>query len=187
MNKLIFIPIFSLFLGCAGMGLMTPQMQSKMEEFKEQNIPFMIYGMYIGTNSVGGVTVYIQPRITTPKTIKYIRMTFSAYNEVGDKVVGSIRGSNTFTGEVTGPLNFGDRIDGYIWSWGNAWYNSTIYCIKPISVSVEYMDGTIERFDDEIEGEYPTVTILPVSTLYAPEDLRIKDIGKQRYWVDCNW
>jgi len=178
LKKLLLISILSLFLGCASIGAVTPEMKSHMEVLKAKGIPFMIVAMYTGTpNSVGGVGTIVFPRITTPKAIKYISMTFSAYNEVGDKVVGSIKGNNTFTGKVTGPLNFGDKV--HWWEWKNAWYNSSIHCIKLLSVEVEYMNGSEETY----EGE-------DVTKLYAPEKFRMRDgvpsNRKKKLW-SCSW
>ena len=171
MNKLLLISILSLFFGCASIGLMSPELMARMEEFRGEELPFMIVAMYTGTpNSVGGVDAYVIPRITTPKTIKYVSMTFSAYNEVGDKVIGSIKSNNTFTGKVTGPLNFGDKVDW--WKWGTAWYNNSIHCLKLTTVSVEYMDGDVKVY---LEKE--------LDQLYAPEELRIKGA---KYW-SCPW
>ena len=187
MKKLLLIPILLLFLGCASVGFMTPAMKSHMEVLKTQDIPFMIVAMYTSKpNPVGGVDVYVIPRITTPKTIKYISMTFSIYNTIGDEVYDSKWGGefilnsigfNDFTGKVTGPLSFGDKVE---WKWDNAWYNSDIHCLKLRKVDVEYMDGSRKTFKGNgTVGRRK----YPLKTLYAPKELRVRG-GK--YW-SCTW
>ena len=176
MKKLLLIPILLLFLGCESVGFMTPAMKSYMEVLKTQDIPFMIVAMYTSKpNPVGGVDAYVIPRITTPKTIKYISMTFSIYNTIGDEVYDSKWGGefilnsigfNDFTGKVTGPLKNGDKVDW--WKWDNAWYNSDIHCLKLRKVNVEYIDGGEETFKGE-----------NITKLYAPKNLRIKGA---KYW-----
>ena len=46
--------------------------------------------------------------------------------------------------------------------------------MKLETVRVEYMDGSVITYRADEEEIYPTVTISPISTLYAPEDLRVK-------------
>ena len=179
MKKRLVIPIFFLF-SCASIEFISTDILATMEDFKNEGLPFMIVAMYTGTpNAVGGVDAYVIPRITTPKTIKYVSMTFSVYNAVGDEVFDSKWGGefilnsigfNDFTGKVTGPLNIGDKVDW--WKWDNAWYNSDIHCLKLRKVNVEYMDGGEETFKGE-----------KITKLYAPKDLRIKGA---KYW-SCDW
>ena len=111
-------------------------MKAHMEILRTQDIPFMIVAMYTSKpNAVGGVDAYVIPRITTSRTIKNVSITFSVYNKVGDEVYDSKWGGefilnsigfNDFTGKVTGPFNFGDKVE---WKWDNAWYNSDIHCL----------------------------------------------------------
>ena len=172
--------MFSLFLSCASIGAVTPEMKSHMEVLKAKGIPFMIVAMYTGTpNAVGGVDAHVIPRITTPKTIKYVSMTFSIFNAVGDEVYDSKWGGefiinsigfNDFTGKVTGPLKYNDKVDW--WKWDNAWYNSDIHCLKLRKVKVEYMNGSEEIF---MGGD--------ITKLHAPKDLRMKG---SMFW-SCDW
>ena len=187
LKKLLFISILSLFFGCASIGRVSPAMTSHMEVLKTQDIPMMIVNIYISTpNTVGGVDVYVIPRITTYKTIKYINMTFSVFNAIGDEVYDSKWGGEfiinsigfyDFTGKVTDPLNFGDKVE---WKWDNAWYNSDIHCLIIQKVDVEYLDGNSKTFkgiDTVGKRKYP------LTTLYAPKELRSR-YGK--FW-SCIW
>ena len=151
-NTFILLSLFLIF-SCARIGFIFSDVIATMEDYKDEGLPFMIVAMYTSKpNPVGGVDAYVIPRITTPKTIKYISMTFSIYNTVGDEVYDSKWGGefilnsigfNDFTGKVTGPFNFGDKVE---WKWDNAWYNSDIYCLIIQRVDVEYLDGNSKIF-----------------------------------------
>ena len=148
-----------------------------MEEFRDHGVPIMITGMYPSApNSAGGVDIHVYPWITTSKTIKYVRMNFSAYNAVGDEMTCRVRRwdeDNTFTGYITGPLEFGNISWGK-WAWKNAWYNNDVDCIKLNWVNVEYMDGNIVTYGG-----------MEKQKLYAPKELRVK-FGNKLYW-ECPW
>jgi len=141
--------------------------QDAINEFTAKEIPFMIYGIQTNINSACGVSVSIYPHITTHKIIKYIEISVSAYNAVGDKVYGSIRQENTSMLKKTGPLSLGDP--SYMWKWV-PWYNCTVHCIEMLSVKVEYMDGGFSIYGGE-----------DLEKLYAPEKYRLE--GR---WNVCN-
>lgn len=56
-------------------------------------------------NSVGGVSVEFSFRNNSGKSIKYIDVTVSAYNRVGDRAYDEIRGTSSSTLTVIGPFN----------------------------------------------------------------------------------
>ena len=142
---------------------------SYMLELKKSNIPLMITSISNKEpKKSSGVDIQIRTQITTDKTIKHTRTKLSAYNAVHDKVTCDIRGYNVFTGRATGPYNFGDKTESHnavIWSWSNAYYNFSLDCIKPLSINIEYMDGSKELY----EGAN-------LSKLYAPEKFRFPNM-----------
>ena len=183
LKKLQFISILSLFFGCASIGGVSPAMTSHMGVLKTQDIPMMIVDIYISKpNSVGGVDAYVIPRITSSKTIKYVSITFSVFNAVGDEVYDSKWGGefilnntgfNDFTGQATGPLNFGDKVE---WKWTNAWYNSDIHCLKLQKIEIEYMDSNIDIW----EGK-------KLTKLYAPDKFKVGMRSETKWSTVCDW
>ena len=172
MKKLLIIAF--LFMGCASQfGTVTPEVKSYMEELKAQDVPFMIVGMVSGRpNSVGGVDIYIAPRITTPKTIKYIYFEVEPYNAVGDIQHSEVGWTSTKSMQVTGPISWGDKPSK--WSWDTVWYNHSIHCIELLTVVVEYMDGSLETYKDDAAYAvdlYDSTKV--ISKLYAPEKFRL--------------
>lgn len=100
-------------------------------------------------DSANGVDFSIEWRYyDKSKVIKYIYFTVVPYNEVGDIQKGTIRKYSTFTGKITGPIKA--SFDFRNPTWGTAWYNNTISCIKLTKVKVEYMDGTSYTYVNEL-------------------------------------
>lgn len=91
-------------------------------------------------NSAGGVDLSLSVENTSEKIIKYITITFRAYNAVGDRVNCQIRRSSRFIGQITGPI---EPTSQRYPNWTNAWYNYSIEYADITDISIEYMDGTI--------------------------------------------
>jgi len=93
-------------------------------------------------NSVGGVDVSIGYENRSEETIKYMDVTFRAYNAVGDRVSCRIRRTSQFEGRITGPINQtqGGQRSG---NWSCAWYNNSISHAEITNIRIEYMNGTI--------------------------------------------
>lgn len=100
-------------------------------------------------NSANGVDFSIDwAYIDNAKDIKYIEFTVTPYNNVGDLQRCNISGHSNFTGKVTGPISANDKFDNS--TWGTAWYNSTISCIKLNKVEVFYLDGSKYTYVKEL-------------------------------------
>ena len=164
MKKILLSLLLPIFFSCsAQMGALTPEMKTYMAELNTQNVPFMIVNFVSDApNSAGGVSVYTVPRITSPKTIKYVNFTVEPYNAVGDIQSGQIRNESKMTLEKVGPFTFGDKVT--LWGWDNVWYNQTITCVELLSVDVEYMDGSKETYKGDT-----------LSKVLAPEIFRTKE------------
>lgn len=63
-----------------------------------------IMNMSLSRNSVGGISIDLDYRNNSGRTIKYIEWHATAYNRVGDPVLDDIRGKSTVTLRVTGPV-----------------------------------------------------------------------------------
>jgi cell division protein FtsB len=108
-------------------------------------------------NSANGVDFSIDwAYLDKTKDIKYIQFTVTPFNSVGDLQTCRIGGHSKFTGKVTGPIKASDKFD--LSTWGTAWYNSTISCIKINKVQVFYLDGSsytyIKELPEILESNY---------------------------------
>jgi hypothetical protein len=94
-----------------------------------------------GINSANGVNLTASVTNPNPKSaIKYLTVSVTPFNAVGDVVRSSIGGISTTSIKVTGPISFEDETK--ILQWDAIWYNPTINCAKVNSISVEYMNGS---------------------------------------------
>ena len=100
-------------------------------------------------NSADGVDFSIQWRFLNPhKTIRYIHFTVRPYNRVGDVRRGRIGGHSDYTGYITGPLEASPK--GFDNTWGVAWYNRDISCVRLTRVRIEYTDGSSYTYVREL-------------------------------------
>lgn len=110
----------------------------------EKRLPFVIQRVWTGNpNAADGVSMHLAFLPTNRKTIKYIRANVTAYNEVGDRVLGRHNDSYSRPLNITGPLEVAEYpVEVESFYWENLWYNSTITCARMTRLEVEYMDGT---------------------------------------------
>lgn len=94
-------------------------------------------------DSAGGLYLYVNFTNNSPKTIKYIRVSFTFYNAVNDPIVLQYKTSEVLTGEMVGPFATGEGISDLSQGWGK-FYNWTIDSVKLVKIQIEYMDGTTE-------------------------------------------
>jgi hypothetical protein len=120
------------------------------ERINLHNYDILVRGAAVdNVNSAGGVDIAIDwVYLNNKKDIKYIEFTFSPYNNVSDVQSSEIGGYTRFTGQATGPIKA--MKDFTISKWSNAWYNSSITCIKIVKVKVDYMDGSSYVYINEI-------------------------------------
>ena len=100
----------------------------------------------IGPSSVGGHEPTISYEIFSDKEIKYLKFKIEFYNRVMDRVYGTIRMLKEFNLTVTGPLKKGDKFSQRQW---DPVYNNDIDCMLIKSITIEYMDGSIDNFDNQ--------------------------------------
>lgn len=74
------------------------------------------------------------------KKIKYVWVTFRAYNAVDDPVP-AFRGNAT--GKGIGPIEYGDKGG---WTFDNIYYSKVIETIKITQIKIQFFDGTFKTF-----------------------------------------
>lgn len=90
-------------------------------------------------NSVGGVEPKIQFTNQSNKQIAYIWFTMKFYDRMGKPAYCSIKGTHTQVLTLTGPFNTNEQ---YTRIWDPVIYNNAVAAIKPLSMKIEYTDGT---------------------------------------------
>ena len=90
-------------------------------------------------NSVGGCDYNFEYTNISPKTIKYLYWTGTAYNAVDDPVYCDVRNRSTLSGKDTGPVEQGESGGGY---WDCVIYNYSAAYVKLSQVQIIYMDGS---------------------------------------------
>ena len=90
-------------------------------------------------NAAGGWSVRYKIVNIGARTIKYVYITFAAYNAVGDKCVCRVRRQADATIKYTGPLSPGCETG---WTMGeNQWYDISMSRVAVEHIYVEFMDG----------------------------------------------
>lgn len=135
----------SLVAGCAT----TPT--ERIKQFAhDKSAPISIYGFTPdGPNSVGGVGVRVQFINPTFVPYKYVRLTFSARNKVGDVVASRIGGDVYGTIEAVGPIPYGGGTNQFGDRYGPLWYNASINCVVLEKVQLVTHDNKILDFNFE--------------------------------------
>ena len=96
-------------------------------------------------NSAGGVEPYLE--VVNPhegRTIKYVTITVTMFNAVGDVIASEIDGNSTATLRATGPFSKDDGPRRK--AWNPVFYNSTATCLRIGTLRVEFMDGRVQTF-----------------------------------------
>lgn len=124
--------------------------ESTLNEVKSKKQNILICGANVSdVNSAGGVEISVEwLYLNKNKDIKYIEFTFQPYNNVSDIQKSEINNFSNFTGQATGPIKAAEKFQTYYWE--NAWYNSTISCVKITKVKITYMDGSSYTYVNEL-------------------------------------
>ncbi len=105
-------------------------------------------------NSAGGVEVLFRfGHLLRDKTIKYVTITASVYNAVGDKVIDRISGDNYFKMRLTGPIDFTGVWETYT-STEPVFYNYNAKCLQLTNLRIDYTDGTNYTYIRELPKTY---------------------------------
>lgn len=99
------------------------------------------YGFQPGPNSAGGVSIKGVFVNNSSKSIKYISLYFTPYNQVGDAVGCNIKNVSEYGLKCTGPVAPNQSYDFF---GENMWYNHSISSVKVTRARIQYMDGSEE-------------------------------------------
>lgn len=127
------------------------RLEKKLEnDLEDIPSPIYIHSLYkTSTNSAGGVSVGIEYMANSEKPIKYISVSMSGYNNVGDRIRGSISGDYVTTGRITGPFTKHSELE--YGEWDTLWYSSSTSCVKITKVKIDYMDGSSYTYVNELK------------------------------------
>ena len=87
----------------------------------------------------GGVSVYMEIKNTSDKTIKYFIWEGMLINRVGDPVKCAKTGDVIKRGTIMGPLEPGESVENH---WTNLWYTRLANNIAISKIQIIYMDGS---------------------------------------------
>jgi hypothetical protein len=118
---------------------------SAMRRRSRGSEPFLVTGLKVkGPDSAGGVGVVVRfMMLDDERTLKYMTVTYTPYNGVGDRVASELSGRvSTTKAKITGPITFQDGEE--VMGGDPIWYNPSIRCVRIDRIDVEYMSG--ERY-----------------------------------------
>lgn len=102
------------------------------------NGSYPVWGAAVSMNYVGGLEPTIGIANNSDSRIKYVNLTVSFYNRVGDRVNNEIGSYKNAKLQATGPIEAWEI--GYF-SWDPVFYASTATAMKIESVTIEYFGG----------------------------------------------
>lgn len=159
MNKAyqtIAVAIITLFfIGCATQEEMSIgerldlERQPKLKAIKDEGFPLALHALGPGRpDSAGGTGMMFSyyPLADSSNPIKYITVTVTPYNAVGDKVSSTVGNKSETDLKITGPLHGHERSKRA--RFGEVWYNHSIDRVHLNRIEVEMMDGTIYAYED---------------------------------------
>lgn len=112
----------------------------KKASLVKAGMPIEIEYLYTSDpNSAGGADLIFRVKNIASKTIKYISVTGYPINAVKDKCYCTIRRYSQATRKGIGPIEEGETAE---YNWENVWYNHTIDQYIPVSINIQYMNGT---------------------------------------------
>lgn len=125
------------------------------QKAKENNQPLVIKSFYpTYPNSAGGVSIYPIIENISDKAIKYISITVTPYDTVGEQAFSEIRNESTEKLKMTGPFKPGYDTTGFLEGFSqkyfsNVWYNYHIKCVELNSIEITFMDNSTMYYDKE--------------------------------------
>lgn len=118
---------------------------NELKQFIEkQGFAIVDYEAFDMSSYTDGTGFRIKVFNPTKKTIKYISISLYGINPVGDKVRAKF--SDTYLNKVkcVGPIK---PFEGGEYEWDYLWHNDLVESIKLVSISIQYMDGTIKNYN----------------------------------------
>lgn len=113
-----------------------------LENCKTKGLAILHWNIYDESEYTDGTSLEIEFYNPTNKTIKYITTTIVGYNPVGDKVFNSMKQSYNCQVKSVGPI---EPESSGTYNFDYVWFTDIVETAKIISISVQYMDGTIKN------------------------------------------
>ena len=92
-------------------------------------------------NAANGIGVMHEIYNASERSMKYITVTYIAFNRVGDIVSCKTTGRCEANGRLTGPVEPDEKTN---LQWDVLWYNPTVDTVQIKEIVIEYMDGDTE-------------------------------------------
>lgn len=92
-------------------------------------------------NAANGMGVMHEIYNASERSMKYITVTYLAFNRVGDIVSCKTTGRREANGRLTGPVEPDEKTN---LQWDVLWYNPTVDTVQIKEIVIEYMDGDTE-------------------------------------------
>jgi hypothetical protein len=129
-----------------------PKLTRFVNRAVEQNRSLLIIGQEMQKNRIGSLDLqFVFYNISRQKTVKYVRVTVTLFNSVGDPVKGVSQTTRTARG--VGPIK-PDKSAAI--SFDDVWNSDVGSCVVVEEVQVEHMNGGEESFgSDEIAKIVP--------------------------------
>jgi hypothetical protein len=118
-------------------------MKDYQKQASDQETPLLIteYGQAGKTSSIGGVSYEFSYYNLSGKTIKYLNVSVTPFNLVGDVVSSATNGKKKAVLMQVGPIETDNKTS---FLWENVWFNRKIVCIELNSIEISYTDGSNE-------------------------------------------
>lgn len=116
-----------------------------LKSCKTKGLAILEWHIYDESEYTEGTSFQIEYYNPTNKTIKYITTTLVGYNPVGDKVYNIRKQSYTCQVKSVGPI---EPESSGSYSFDYVWFTDMVETAKIISITVQYMDGTIQAINN---------------------------------------
>ena len=158
-------------------------LDGRTSRFGKEGLFEIAYGV-TSPNFVGGCDFYFRATNKTGKRIKYIHLSFSLKNSVGDFVCDDITSKKSTNIKVCG-TGWIEPSERFSYVWENVFYDHTVDSVGSVDILLDFEDGTtlkipythikkvIEYEMQEPEPEYGDVTCSSINRLpeYAKTEI----------------
>lgn len=158
-------------------------LDGRTSRFGKEGLFEITYGV-TSPNSVGGCDFYFKATNKTGKRIKYIHLSFSLKNPVGDFIYDDITSKKSTNIKVRG-TGWIEPLRSFSYVWENVFYNHTVDSVSSVDILLDFEDGTtlkipythikkvVEYEMQKPEPDYGTVTCSSINRLpeYAETEI----------------
>lgn len=109
-----------------------------------KGVTLLDWETYRSSEYAEGTSVKFKIYNPTKKTIKYVTLTLVGLNPVKDPVK-NLRGQTNVSMRGVGPIEAGKF---GAWEFDHVWHTNLVEYSRPVSMKIEYMDGTTRQISD---------------------------------------